>query len=50
MTTGEKDDMIEKILADHDAAIASTTALMQLEAETIIECKVSDEDFVWSSR
>jgi hypothetical protein len=50
MTTNEQDDMMEKLLANHDAAITATAASTQLEEATIIECEVSEEDFVWSSR
>jgi hypothetical protein len=50
MTTNKQDDMIEKILADHDAALAATAASMQSEEATIVEREVSEEDFVQSSR
>jgi hypothetical protein len=50
MTTDEQDDMIEKILADCDAALAATGVSAQLEEATIMEHEVSKEDFVWSSR
>jgi hypothetical protein len=49
MTTDEQDDMIEKLLADRDAAMAATAASTQSEEATIIEREVSEEDFVWSS-
>jgi hypothetical protein len=49
MTTDEQDDMIEKLLADHDAAMAATAALTQSEEAMIIEREVREEDFVWSS-
>jgi hypothetical protein len=49
MTTNEQDNMIKKLLADRDAAMAATAASMQLEEATIIECEVSEEDFVQSS-
>jgi hypothetical protein len=49
MTTDETDKMIEEIMANHNAAIAAIAASIQSEAETIVECKVSDKDFVWSS-
>jgi hypothetical protein len=49
MTTNEQDDMIEKLLADHDAAMAATAASTQSKEATIIEHEVSEEDFVWSS-
>jgi hypothetical protein len=50
MTTNEQDDMIEKFLADHNAAKAATAALTQSEEATVIEHEVSEEDFVQSSR
>jgi hypothetical protein len=50
MTTDEKDDMIKKLLADRNATMAATAASMHLEEATIIECEVSEENFVWSSR
>jgi hypothetical protein len=46
MTSDEQDDMIEKLLADRDAAMAATAALTQSEEAMIIECEVSEEDFV----
>jgi hypothetical protein len=49
MTTDEQDNMIEKLLADRDAAMAATAASTQSEEATIIECEVSEEDFVRSS-
>jgi hypothetical protein len=49
MTTNEKDEMIKKILANHNAAMAATAASTPLEAEMIIEHEVSDEDFVQPS-
>jgi hypothetical protein len=45
----EEDDMVKCILANHDAAIAATAASTHLSEDIIIECEVSDEDFVWSS-
>jgi hypothetical protein len=42
--------MIEKLLANHDAATAATAALMQSEEATIIQHEVTEEDFVQSSR
>jgi hypothetical protein len=49
MTTNEKDNMI-KIFADRNTAMAAIAASMQSDAEMIVECKVSNKDFVWSSR
>jgi hypothetical protein len=49
MTTDEQDDMIKKLLADRDAAMAATAASTQSEEATIIKCEVSEEDFVRSS-
>jgi hypothetical protein len=46
MTTDEQDNMIEKLLADRDAAMAATAASMQSEETMIIEREVSEEDFV----
>jgi hypothetical protein len=46
MTSDEQDDMIEKLLADHNAAMAATAASTQSKKATIIECEVSEEDFV----
>jgi hypothetical protein len=46
MTTDEQDNMIEKLLADRDAAMAATAASMQSEEATIIERGVGGEDFV----
>jgi hypothetical protein len=50
MTTDEQDDMIEKLLADRDAAMAATAASTQSEEALIIEREVREEDFVRSSR
>jgi hypothetical protein len=49
MTSDEQDDMIEKLFADRDAAMAATAASTQSEEATIIECEVSEEDFIWCS-
>jgi hypothetical protein len=46
MTINEKDAMIKQAMADHDAAMAATTALMNSEEGMVMEC----EDFVQSSR
>jgi hypothetical protein len=46
MTSDEQDDMIEKLLANRDAAMAATAVLTQSEEATIIEREVSEEDFV----
>jgi hypothetical protein len=46
MTSDEQDNMIEKLLANRDAAMAATAASMQSEEATIIE---SEEDFVQCS-
>jgi hypothetical protein len=50
MTTNEQDNMIEKLLADRDAAMAATAVSTQLEEATIIEHEISEEDFVQCSR
>jgi hypothetical protein len=49
MTTDEQDNMIEKLLADRDAAMAATAASMQSEEAMIIEREVSEENFVQCS-
>jgi hypothetical protein len=49
MTTDEQDNMIKKLLANGDAAMAATAALTQLEEAMIIEREVSEEDFVQCS-
>jgi hypothetical protein len=49
MTSDEQDDMIEKLLADRDAAMAATEASTQSEEAMIIECEVTEEDFIRSS-
>jgi hypothetical protein len=49
MTTNEKDEMIKEIMVNHNTTMAATAALMHLEAGIIMECEVSDEDFVWPS-
>jgi hypothetical protein len=41
--------MIKQILADCDAAIAIAAASGHSEEGTIIECEVSDKNFVQSS-
>jgi hypothetical protein len=46
MTTDEQDDMIKKLLADGDTAMAATAALTESEEAMIIECEVSEEYFV----
>jgi hypothetical protein len=46
MTSDEQDDMIEKLLADRNAAMAATAASTQSEEATIIEREVSEEDFI----
>jgi hypothetical protein len=45
----EEDDMVEHILANRDAVMAATAASAHSSKGTIIECEVSEEDFVWSS-
>jgi hypothetical protein len=45
----EEDDMVEHILANHNAAMAATAALVHSSEGMMIECEVSEEDFVWSS-
>jgi hypothetical protein len=50
MTTDKKDEMIEAILAGCNVAMATTAASAQLEMEMVVECEISKEDFVWSSR
>jgi hypothetical protein len=49
MTSDEQDDMIEKLLADRDAAMATTAASTQSEEAMIIEREVTEEDFIRSS-
>jgi hypothetical protein len=49
LTVDEEDDMVEHILANHDAAMAATAESTHSSEGTIIECEVSEEDFVWSS-
>jgi hypothetical protein len=48
-TSATKDEMIEEIMANHNATIAATATSIQLGAETIVECEVSNKDFVQSS-
>jgi hypothetical protein len=50
MTTNEQDNMIEKFLANRNAAMAATAASTQSEEAMIIEREVSEKDFVQSSR
>jgi hypothetical protein len=50
MTIDEKDEMIKHLLADCDTAMIATAALTQSEEGTVIEHKVSNKDFVQSSR
>jgi hypothetical protein len=45
----EEDEMVEHILANRDVAIAATPASAHSSEGTIIECEVSEEDFVRSS-
>jgi hypothetical protein len=45
----EEDDMVEHILANHDAAMAATAASAHSSKGTIIEREVTKEDFVQSS-
>jgi hypothetical protein len=45
----EEDEMVERVLANHDAAVATTAASAHLSEGTIIEREVSEEDFVRSS-
>jgi hypothetical protein len=49
LTVDEEDEMIEHVLANRDAAMAATAASTNLSEGTIIERKVSGEDFVQSS-
>jgi hypothetical protein len=49
MTSDEQDNMIEKLLADCDPAMAATAASTQSEEATIIEREVTEEDFIRSS-
>jgi hypothetical protein len=45
----EEDEMVERILANHDAAMAATAASAHSSEGLIIDRKVSEEDFVRSS-
>jgi hypothetical protein len=45
----EEDEMVEHILANHNAAMAATAASMHSSEGTIIEREVTEEDFVRSS-
>jgi hypothetical protein len=45
----EEDEMVKHILANRDAAMAATAALAHSPEGPIIECEVSEEDFVQSS-
>jgi hypothetical protein len=49
MTIDEEDKMTEWILADCEAAIATTGASPHSEEGKIMERKVNDKDFVWFS-
>jgi hypothetical protein len=45
----EEDEMVKHILANCDAAMAATAASVHSSEGPMIECEVSEEDFVWSS-
>jgi hypothetical protein len=45
----EEDDMVERILANRNAAMAATAASAHSSKGTIIEREVTREDFVRSS-
>jgi hypothetical protein len=49
MTIDEEDKMIKQIMADCNAAMAATAVSPHLEEGKVLECEVSNEDFVWSS-
>jgi hypothetical protein len=49
MTINEEDQMIEQIMANHNVAMAATAVLPHLDKGKVIECEVSDEDFIQSS-
>jgi hypothetical protein len=42
----EEDEMVEHILANCNVAMAATAASAHSSEGTIIECEVSEEDFV----
>jgi hypothetical protein len=50
MTINEEDPMIEWIMADRDIAMAATAASPHSEEGKVMECEVSNKDFVRSSR
>jgi hypothetical protein len=45
----EEDEMVKRILANRNVAMAATAALAHSSEGTIIEREVSEEDFVRSS-
>jgi hypothetical protein len=50
MTADKKDEDIEWILMKRDAAAVTLMNDLESFKATVIECKISKEDFVWSSR
>jgi hypothetical protein len=46
LTVDEEDEMVERVLANRDAAMAATATSTQSEEATTIEREVSEEDFV----
>jgi hypothetical protein len=50
MTMDERDKIIEQFMADHDTVMTVAAASTHSDEVTVMECEVSDKDFVWSSR
>jgi hypothetical protein len=50
MTIDEKDNMIEQLMVDGNAAMAATAASSHSDKGMVMECEVSNKDFVLSSR
>jgi hypothetical protein len=44
------DQMIKLIMADRNAAMAATALSPHSEEGKVVECEISDKDFVWPSR
>jgi hypothetical protein len=42
--------MVEHILVNRDATMVTTAVLLHSDEGMVMECEVSDKDFVWSSR
>jgi hypothetical protein len=50
MTTNEQDKFIKQIIASHNVLMTALRKVSQVSEVTVMECEVTKEDFVRSSR